>query len=91
MANLILYTTLAIIRAIIAITITTILRTSTGIGAITVIGTTGTAMTTMIKPKRFFKLKTELSDDWGGACGKALRLMYRSCDAIEEDVGAKLG
>ena len=64
MANLILYTTVAIIRAIIAITITTILRTSTGIGAITVIGTTGTAMTTMIKPERFFKLKTEWSDEW---------------------------
>ena len=64
MANLILYTTVAIIRAIIAITITTILRTGTGIGANTVIGTTGMAMTTMIKPKCFFKLKTEWSDEW---------------------------
>jgi hypothetical protein len=51
----------AIIRATFAVTITTIIRTSTGIGTITVIGTTGTAMTTMIKPKRFFELKTRRS------------------------------
>ena len=50
-ATLILYTTVGIIRATTAITITTIIRTSMGTGTVTVIGTTMTM--TMIKPKRF--------------------------------------
>ena len=50
-ATLILYTTVGIIRATTANTITTIIRTSMGTGTVTVIGTTMTM--TMIKPKRF--------------------------------------
>jgi len=52
----------AIIRATIAMTITTMFRANMGIGTITVIGTTGTAMTTMIKPKRSF-LSSRLMED----------------------------
>ena len=50
MASLTRYNTGATIRTTIAITITTILRTATGTGVTTVIGTTGTTMM-MIRPK----------------------------------------